>query len=201
MCVVERRTYQHPDGRRETVERIRPCHRAAGSKICDEVDVRDIEEANLIERRPNAERASRSALLFTEGFNGRRNVYREVDQQSGRRESVRRSSTLNTPSPLASSPSRSSATHVSYVERRPKAPSPPAAASSPAAAESSATAPGNRPVRTIRADGTASYDRPPSLDFPRAQDNERRTRFVEPDLVRRSPVSSVKAEADDVVEP
>ena len=194
MCIVERRTYQHSDGRREILERTRPCRRAVGSSLCRDVEVRNVEEANLIDRRP-VDRVEDDALLVTEGFNGRRNVYREVDPRSGGRRSVRRSNTVNSPSPLASSSGRSSA---SYVERRPEAPSPPAAATftpplDPLRAEPSG--------RTVRIDGTAVYDRPPSLGFPRALENERRARFAEAEPTRRSSISSLTAEVDEVEPP
>ncbi|KAK1069191.1 hypothetical protein LTR12_004733 [Friedmanniomyces endolithicus] len=189
MCVIERRTYQHSSGREEIHERVRRCRRAVGTSICADADTRVVEQATLVERRPDVDRVDPEALLVTEGFNGRRNVYREIDTRSGRRRSVRRSNT--TPSPFASSSSRSSASYASYVERRPEAPSPPRAAPSvPLSADTG-------PTRTLRADGTAVYDRPPSLDFPRALDNERRTRLVEPGEIRRSPASSIMSEVDE----
>ncbi|KAK0250096.1 hypothetical protein LTS09_014827 [Friedmanniomyces endolithicus] len=161
MCVIERRTYQHSSGREEIHERVRRCRRAVGTSICADAETRVVEQANLVERRPDADRVDPEALLVTEGFNGRRNVYREIDTRSGRRRSVRRSNT--TPSPFASSSSRSSASYAS----------------------------------TLRADGTAVYDRPPSVDFPRALDNERRIRLVEPGEIRRSPASSIMSEVDE----
>ncbi|KAK0878407.1 hypothetical protein LTR87_007811 [Friedmanniomyces endolithicus] len=185
MCVIERRTYQHSSGREEIHERVRRC----GTRICADADTRVIEQATLVDRRPDVDRVDPEALLVTEGFNGRRNVYREIDTRSGRRRSIRRSNT--TPSPFASSSSRSSASYTSYVERRPEAPSPPRAAPSvPLPADTG-------PTRTLRADGTAVYDRPPSLDFPRALDNERRKRVVEPGEIRRSPASSIMSEVDE----
>ncbi|KAK0941776.1 hypothetical protein LTR29_006667 [Friedmanniomyces endolithicus] len=189
MCVIERRTYQHSSGREEIHERVRRCRHAVGTSICADADTRVVEQATLVDRRPEVDRVDPQALLVTEGFNGRHNVYREVDTRSGRRRSVRRSNT--TPSPFASSSSRSSASYASYVERRPEAPSPPRAA--PFVPLSADTG----PTRTLRADGTAVYDRPPSLDFPRALDNERRTRLVEPAEIRRSPASSVMSEVDE----
>ncbi|KAK0935897.1 hypothetical protein LTR29_012519 [Friedmanniomyces endolithicus] len=131
MCVIERRTYQHSSGREEIHERVRRCRRAVGTSICADAETRVVEQANLVERRPDADRVDPEALLVTEGFNGRRNVYREID------------------------------------------------------------------TRTLRADGTAVYDRPPSLDFPRALDNERRIRLVEPGEIRRSPASSIMSEVDE----
>ncbi|KAK5144305.1 hypothetical protein LTR32_003751 [Rachicladosporium monterosium] len=184
MCVIERRTYQHSSGREEIHERVRRCRHAVGTSICADADTRVVEQATLVDRRPEVDRVDPQALLVTEGFNGRHNVYREVDTRSGRRRSVRRSNT--TPSPFASSSSRSSASYAS-----PEAPSPPRAA--PFVPLSADTG----PTRTLRADGTAVYDRPPSLDFPRALDNERRTRLVEPAEIRRSPASSVMSEVDE----
>ncbi|KAK5690033.1 hypothetical protein LTR97_012517 [Elasticomyces elasticus] len=205
MCVIERRTYQRSDNREEIHERVRRCRRVAGSTICRDAEIRTVDPSTRIDRRPSNNLTNADDLLVTEGFNGRRNVYREVDTGTRRRGSVRRSNTINTPSPLGNSSPRSSDSYASYVERRPEAPSPPAAASmpprpiNPLRPTSSDTA----PARTVRPDGTAVYDRPPPLDTPRARDNERRTRFADTTNWRTtsssdSSISSITAEVDDI---
>ncbi|KAK3633582.1 hypothetical protein LTR22_020018 [Elasticomyces elasticus] len=197
MCVIERRTYQRSDNREEIHERVRRCRRVAGSTICRDAEIRTVDPSTRIDRRPSNNLTNADDLLVTEGFNGRRNVYREVDTGTRRRGSVRRSNTINTPSPLGNSSPRSSDS--------PEAPSPPAAASmpprpiNPLRPTSSDTA----PARTVRPDGTAVYDRPPPLDTPRARDNERRTRFADTTNWRTtsssdSSISSITAEVDDI---
>lgn len=205
MCVIEHKKYIDSDGER-TVPRQIPCRRATETHLCDLVEHRDVGPIYLVKAAPRetqdwakakARKRSESSsnVVVTEGFNGRRVVYRDLSKRSSNNSSVRGSSIMSDRSP------ESSASSTSYVDVRPKAPTPPSAASgspyieavrSPLLPAVPPTSPPD-PTRIVTPEGTAIYDRPPSLELPRAVNNER-IRRTEP--ARQTSASSMKAEVD-----
>ncbi|KAK5151737.1 hypothetical protein LTS14_008869 [Recurvomyces mirabilis] len=180
------------------------CTQARAIGTCGNVQMRDVESATTVERRPSqSSRSNNDAILVTEGFNGRRNTYREVTGRSSRRGSTRRSETYGGQSPAEYS---SSSSPISYVERRPQAPSPPLHPSlMPTRRDSPLRSMGpdyGTPLRTVAADGSAVYDRVPSLELPRATENERhRSAQFRPQSTRRSSLSSTTVELDEPLTP
>lgn len=205
MCIVETRTYTRADGRREVIETPRPCPRATGSRLCNRVEHRNIEQERVVVRRPNPERSSGDHFLVTECRDGRERLYRDVTRSSSKRKSTttrRGNNSGNRPSmDIPSSASSSSA--YSFVEVRPSASSPPPTAPTfPVLERERRPRFGtNDPSRTVAADGTAVYDRPPSLDLPRAAENERHASFAGPERERRPYASSTAASTTDPVVP
>ncbi|KAK4548259.1 hypothetical protein LTR36_010129 [Oleoguttula mirabilis] len=205
MCVVERKTYVHADGHRETIESTHGCHGATGSGLCDRIEYRSSEEARIVERRPNLERRGADNYLITEGRDGRERVYRDVTRRSSNRTSntIRRSNTTGNRASRENTSPASSPSAYSSVEVRPLAPSPPP--TTPAfpilERERRPRYGTNQPQRIVAADGTAVYERPPSLNLPRARENERHARFAEPEVERRSPISAAEIDEPFVLEP
>ncbi|KAK5111294.1 hypothetical protein LTR85_012189 [Meristemomyces frigidus] len=203
MCVVERKTYAHADGRRETFETTRRCPRARDSRPCDRVEHRSSEEARIVERRPNTERAEGDDFLVTEGRNGRERLYRDITRRSSKRTSttIRRSNTTSKRPSMESPPSTPSPSGYSSVEVRPSAPSPPPAVPAfPVLERERRPRYGtNEPSRTVAPDGTVFYDRPPLLDLPRATENERHARFAQPEPERRSSFASTTTEVNEPI--
>lgn len=202
MCIIERKTYIYPDERR-VVETTKPCPRAVGSRICNHVQRRSVEAIRVVETTPTRDNddTSSDGVIVTEGRDGRQRVYRDLSKRSSNNSSVRHSRTMSDRSPVSPPSSTSS---PAYVEvKPPPAPTPPPAAQGfPALERTRApygppTSPPD-PKRIITSDGTAIYDRPPSLELPRASDNERPTTA---DRERRSSVSSTTAEIDETDEP
>lgn len=199
MCIIETKTYDHADGRREIIEPRRRCRDARGTGLCSNVIRRNVEQASIVEHRPATTDQSDNAVLITQSRGGRETVYQDVAKRTSRRSSIRRSRTvtINRPFPVDS---RSSTSSSSFVEMRPPpAPSPPpSGAVFPAPGVSRRPTLSDEPVtRRIESDGTAIYDRPPSLEQPRTLDNERRPRFVEVRPTRRGSLSSTTAELGD----
>jgi len=187
MCLIETKIYTHPDGHREIIETTRPCPRATSTGLCYRVERRTVEQhARLIERRPAPDRRDSDGLVVTEGRDGTQRIYRDITRRSSIRNSNR--SRANT-SKRSSLETPSSAPTASYAKIRPEAPSPPKPLSPgqyqapPAAPYMSGGMSGLN--RTVGPDGTAIYGSPPSLDLPRARENERHARTVEPQNARR----------------
>ena len=200
MCIIERKTYIYP-GEERTVETPRRCPRASGSRLCNRVDYKSVQPVRVVEASPSKDfNNSSDGVIVTEGRDGRHRVYRDLSKRSSNSSSIRRSNTMSDRSPISTP---SSASSPSHVEVKPEAPTPPPAAPGfpfpertrmPYPPPLSPLDPG----MIVTPDGTAVYDRPPSLDSPRAVDNERpRTSHAD----RRSSVSSTTAEVDDSVEP
>lgn len=202
MCVIERKTYFHDDGRQETIEKTRPCHRAVGKHLCRHVERRSFEVARVVETKPSSSsttppRNDRDGYIVTEGSRGQQRLYRDLSKRSSNSSSVRRSTTMSDRTTPVSTPS--SASSPSYVEVKPEAPSPPPAAPGFPFTERTRTPySSSRPLPSFTKDGTAIYDRPPSLDQPRAFDNERPSSRQ---LEKESSFSSTTAEVDDADEP
>ncbi|KAK3701901.1 hypothetical protein LTR37_015212 [Vermiconidia calcicola] len=197
MCVIETKTYSYSDGHKRTFETIRRCHRAVGSRLCNQIDRRNTQQVQIVEARPTtAEAPSAEGVIVTEGRDGRQRVYRDLSKRSSNSSSVRRS---NAPSERSSISPPSSASSPAYVEVKPSAStSPPATPGFPFMERTRApygppTSP-PEPTRIVTAEGTAIYERPPSLELPRAPMNER-----PPNSRGRSSSSdsSMKAEVDD----
>ena len=69
--------------------------RLADALIKIREEIRDVEEANLIERRPSTEPSNNNNDVFvTEGFNGRHNIYRELSRRSSSTRKPARRSTI-----------------------------------------------------------------------------------------------------------
>ncbi|KAK3705611.1 hypothetical protein LTR37_013219 [Vermiconidia calcicola] len=201
MCVIETKTYSYSDGHQRTFETIRRCHRAVGSRLCNRVDRRSTQQAQIVEARPTtAESPSGEGVIITEGRDGLQRVYRDLSKRSSHSSSVRRS---NAPSERSSVSPPSSASSPAYVEAKPSASTlPPATPWFPLMERTRApygppiSPP--EPTRIVTAEGTAIYERPPSLELPRAPNNER----PPVSLKRRSSSdSSMKAEVDATDEP
>nr|POE54460.1 hypothetical protein CFP56_41398 [Quercus suber] len=131
MCVIDRKTYLHPDGSQSTVESTRRCPYATGSGVCDAFQVRESQSAHLVERVPRASpREPSSGTFETEGFNGRKIIYRPVTGgttgPASKRSSLRPAISPSSPSSIGSRYSPG----ASYVEVRPSPPTPLSAASS-----------------------------------------------------------------------
>lgn len=199
MCIIERKTYLLFDGRQEIVETTRRCPRAVGSHLCRHID-RRTSQPQVVETRPSSGRPSidstpSDGVIITEGFNGRQRIYRDLSKRSSNSSSIRRSTTMSDRSPISTP---SSASSPSYVEVKPSAPTPPpAAAGFPFPERTRAPYPPvlpPAPGRIITEAGTAVYDHPPSLELPRAFDNERPSSTGRE---RRASVSSTRAEVDE----
>lgn len=184
MCVVEKRLYHYTDGRERTVETTKYCSRNGGKRLCNRVDRRTVQQANVVERRPSTADGPSDTRILTPGNNARTRDSRDQSNRSSNRSSVRRSVTLSDRSPVSNPSSSSSppeagpSTTYPFPDRT-QTPYP----SSPMS------------PRTVADDGTAIYDRPPSLDMPRASENER------PNRRRRPSDSSMTAEVDDSLPP
>jgi hypothetical protein len=198
MCLVETKTYRHPNGQVETFENTRYCTRAVGNRRCSRVERRIIQSARLEERRPVQDFGSDSYLI-TQGQAGRERVYREVTRHPTRRVSIRQTNVTAgrprvDPMPPAS---------PSYVEVMPEAPMPPRPSTGFPMPYPSYPSYPEDPMRTELPDGTAVYNRPLSSGVPRANDGRHRTRDVRPEdnNRRRQSFSSTAAEYDEPVTP
>lgn len=202
MCVIERKTYESPDGQRRIVETSIPCPRAVGSQLCKHVRRRSFDRVQVSETRPSSTTTTNinpsDGYIVTEGTGGRQRVYRDLSKRSSNSSSVRRSTTMSDRSSVTTPSSTSSPSP--YVEVKPEAPSPPPAAPGFAFVERvrAPYPPPPDPSRIITPDGTAIYGRPPSLELPRATNNERP---FPPRKESDSSVSSTRAEVDELVQP
>ena len=194
MCIIERKTYLHRDGRQETIETTKRCPRAVGSHLCRHIERRSVQQHQIVETRPSTGRTSSDGVIVTEGRDGCQRVYRDLSKRSSNSSSIRRSTTMSDRSPVSTP---SSASSPFYEEVKPSAPTPPPAAPvfpfrERARTFSPLSPP--EPTRIITPEGTAIYDRPPSLELPRAINNERPSTSAGE---RRSSVSSTQAEVDE----
>ena len=199
MCIIETKTYTQDDGTQRSIETTRRCSRAPAARLCSRVERRNVTQRRIVETRPSAEPSSSDGLLVTEGRDGRQRTYRDLSRRSNQRGSdMRRSNTTSGRSP-ADSPSTPSSSS-SYVEVRPSVPTPPPAAPGFDVRRTPSYPPTLPPETTasIGSDGTAVYERPPSLEMPRARVNERPNTSRG---VRRPSISSTTAEVDDDDEP
>ena len=193
MCIIERKTYLHSDGRQQVVETPRPCSRAVGSRLCRYVRRRSFEQARVVETKPSlssTDKNSSDGVIVTESRDGRQRIYRDLSKRSSNSSSVRRSNTMSDRSPISTPSSMSS---QSYVEVKPLPPSPLLAFTERTRAPYPPMSPPD-PSRIVTPEGTAIYGRPPSLELPRAVNNERPSG---PRKESDSSVSSTKAEVDD----
>ena len=178
MCVIERRTYL-AGTQRHISETLRLCEHAVGSWACSNTMMRELEEADVVERRPGSQRPDMDDIFTTEGFNGRRNTYREIGRRSSKRSSGVRYA-INQTSPMSTGASPSAASFALLEERRPYAPSPP-----PAMRRDRQDSDVRRPVsadeetfRSIAPNETAIYERGPAFDSRRHSATPMRTRFA-----------------------
>ena len=81
MCVIERRSYVLPNGRRETVETANKCSRSRGSLLCSRVERRDVD----VDERPTNRRDG--DRIITIDISGRQRVYRDLSSRSRRERS------------------------------------------------------------------------------------------------------------------
>jgi hypothetical protein len=190
MCVIEKRQYSYTDGHQRTVEKTRYCHRAVGSRVCNRVEERTVQHARIVERRPStADGPPAASSTRLDGPSSRRRTSRNVSNGSSNRSSAQQSRPASDRSPV-SIPSSASSPPVVEPIASPVLDLP----APPIGERSSMPYPPHLSSRRIVAEnGTAIYDRPPSLEMPRATDNER------PSSSRpRQPSSdSMTAEVDD----
>ncbi|KAF2721421.1 hypothetical protein K431DRAFT_294233 [Polychaeton citri CBS 116435] len=174
MCIIEKKTYLRSGGRREAYEKAHYCGRNGPNRLCSRTEYRDGGEVRIEEVRPssssgNTER-SEGEYFVTQGANGKERFYRLVARKNSQK---RRSNPTADSSPRSSGDLRSSPT---FQRVKPEAPSPPPAA--PATPRRTSpdyppTLPDEPQPFKEAVDGTAIYNRPPSMDMPRAADNER----------------------------
>nr|POE87718.1 hypothetical protein CFP56_10947 [Quercus suber]POF00906.1 hypothetical protein CFP56_20854 [Quercus suber] len=192
MCITDRKTYLHPDGSRSTVESTRRCRNAVGARLCDAAQVRETQSARLVERVPRASPRDDSTGEFeTEGFNGRKIVYRPVTGvttgSTSKRSSLRPTTSGSSPSSLGSQYSPG----ASYVEVRPSPPTPSSAASSSHKRVSFKY--GSTPA--VGQTSTASHGSPSSPDLPRVHHEERHP-YLSPSA---ESISSTSATVNDPI--
>ncbi|KYG46527.1 hypothetical protein M433DRAFT_198168 [Acidomyces richmondensis BFW] len=182
MCLLETKVYIHPDGYREITETTRPCSQATSISLCRRVERRRVEEhARVVGRRPRLDQRESDGLIVTEGRDGAQRVYRDITRRYGMRNLNRGRANTSKRSSLETPPPSPTA---SYFVNRPQAPSAPPPLS-PGKYQVPSAMPYmagemNEPDETIGPDGTAIYASPPPLDLPRARENERYARIVEP---------------------
>nr|OQO17722.1 hypothetical protein B0A51_15536 [Rachicladosporium sp. CCFEE 5018] len=169
MCIIEQKTYVNSDGQQSTYETTRRCRDAAPGRLCSNVQQRKAQTAKIIETKPSTAASSSGSsdgLLVTQAKDGSERRYHDLSRQSSLKETVRRSNTTGgrnsveaTSSPSIVRPSTRPTLPKSSI-RRSATPHP---STQPPSAEAA-----------ITPEGTAVYDRPPSLEMPRASENERR---------------------------
>lgn len=202
MCIIERKTYYHTDGREETIEKTRPCHRAFGKHLCRHVERRSFEAARIVETKPSSSSTKppgqdRDGYIVTEGSRGQQRMYLDLSTRSSNgSSSIRRSATMSERTTPISTPS--SASSPSYLEIKPEASSPPPAAPGFIGERTRTPYSSSKPRPSFTKNGTAIYERTPSLDRPRALDNELPQSSR---LSKESSFSSTTAEVDDTVVP
>ena len=199
MCIIDRKTYLHSDGRRETVETTTPCDRASGRNLCRHVVRREARGAQLVEVAPSTGRTPTSRVSVNDSSGIRTREYRPERNRSSGSSSVRRSRTMSERSSISTPSSVSS---PSYSEPKTAGPMPPPLTetmSSPLERRRQPYPPIPPPGPIITEDGTAQYSWPPSLSGERAAEMERpSTSAGERTLPRQdSSFSSTKAEIGD----
>ncbi|EME44232.1 hypothetical protein DOTSEDRAFT_71913 [Dothistroma septosporum NZE10] len=197
MCVIDQKTYLLGSGREEIVEKRHYCHNAVGRILCQHIQRRDLGVVRTVERRPSVNRATASEPLITTSKEGReRRLYplSSLNRRFSKSASSGQASATSTASPVDSAASLSATIPPVYKEVRPEAPMPPSTYKTYPSARQMTPTVSNAPPdtrRTVRPDGTASYERPPSLEMPRAAFNERTP------VPRQSPWSSTNADIDE----
>lgn len=127
MCIVEREIYIQPTGARQVIETERPCRNATATRLCNNVDHRQIQRSYTGTNTPSPAREKQDDLIITEGRDGAERVYREVTGRLRRRRSKTHrhsASSSGTPISSADSLSVSSPSRYSTVEVRPAGSSP-----------------------------------------------------------------------------
>lgn len=127
MCVVEREIYVQPTGAHKIIETERPCRNATATRLCNNVDHRQIQRSYTGISTPNPARERHDDLIITEGRDGTERAYREVTGRLRRRRSkTNRHSASSSGTPISSedSLSVSSPSRYSTVEVKPAALSP-----------------------------------------------------------------------------
>ncbi|KAK4630724.1 uncharacterized protein CLAFUR5_08073 [Fulvia fulva] len=198
MCVIDQKTYVHDGGREEIVEKRHYCHKAVGRTLCRHIERRDLGVVRTVERRPSLSRNIASEPVVTTSRDGReRKMYplSSLSRRPSKRTSSGQASVTSTASPVDSAASLSSSIPPVYKQVRPEAPMPPPTYKTyPSARQMTPMSPipPPDPRRTVRPDGTASHDRPPSLEMPRATFIERTP------IPRQSSWSSTNADVDQL---
>lgn len=180
MCVIEVKTHTHSDGRRSRRDKVRYCHEGIRrGTLCDHVGRKDTASASA--SNSSSSRPSSSADVVTVGKDGKERRYHRLGKHGFKRSSLGTSSANTRRSSDATSPpstpplreARPSPSHDDRPYRR-------------SIKYSYAAAP--EPDRTVVLDGTAIYERPPSLEMPRAGgDIERASSTTQPSLREVSP--------------
>ncbi|WPG99885.1 Hypothetical protein R9X50_00270500 [Acrodontium crateriforme] len=170
MCLVEKKTYIHPDGRSEFVETTHRCMRATGSRLCARTVHQNSEVARLVEVKPTNEEPvpSSKGVIITQGRDGRERHYRDVTRRVSKRILKRNSAnTANEWSPVESPSSPSS---ISAFDVRPSAPTPPPPFSDTMFPPRPRVAFHDDDNNLVAPNGTPIHNRAPPFDFPRMND-------------------------------
>ncbi|TLD08053.1 hypothetical protein E2P81_ATG10540 [Venturia nashicola] len=178
MCIVEQKTYYQPDGSQKAFDRVNRCEFAISTGIsCCSNATRTSGAARIVEVKPETTTLSSSKKpneIVTE-TNGHKRVYRGITRRpshkhkSGHSKRSDNRNSVDGPSTLHSSTSEAVNNKRPSAVLRPVTPSsaPPRMSSFPP------SLPSEHSARVDRS-GTAVYDLPPSLNMPRAWENERR---------------------------
>jgi len=187
MCVIEHKTYRHPDGERRVIETTLRCRNATATRLCSDVRHRSIEATRVVDNTPMSTSSTSDGMIVTETKDGRRRVYRDLSLRSSHRDSVRRS---NNTSNRSSADSLAPPVSPSVVEVRPTDLDPPTMSSGlPRRPSYPPTLPPEPTVR-LTPEGTARYERRPTT--PDRQRPSASHRTSEPGLANRRPSLSVR---------
>ena len=165
MCVIDRRTYLYPDGRRRTVETTTPCERAVGPQLCRDVVIRVARGVVVVENAASTDRTPvvHQRLIHDESGRSGGSISTRRSRTASERSPVpapSSASSLSSPEPKTTSARLSPVIEViPPFERSRRTHSPPPPLPTP-------------PVPIITDDKTAQYSRPPSLDIERTLEVE-----------------------------
>lgn len=177
MCVVEQKTYYQPDGSQKAFDRIRRCDIAinSGLSLCSNA-THTSGSARIIEVKPETTTSSSAKKdeIVTDS-NGRTRVYRNIGHRSSHKHRTGPNKRSDDHSSTEGRPSRKSPRTDTFNIRRPSpTPRPTTPSSAPPNMSSfPPPLPSESHVR-VKPSGTAIYNLPPSLNMPRASENERR---------------------------
>lgn len=99
MCVIERRTYFHTDGRQETIETVRPCYLAVRNINCRHVERRSFEPGRIVIEN------DRDRYVVTEGSRRQQRMNRDLSRRSSSSTSTSKDATISESTTLEPRPS------------------------------------------------------------------------------------------------
>jgi hypothetical protein len=184
MCVVEQKTYYQPDGSQKAFDRVHRCDIAnqPGAPVCSNA-TRTSGAARIVEIKPETTASSslKKDEIVTDN-NGRPRIYRDIGRRSSHKYKTGHSKRSNDRSSLDGRPSA----FDTFKTRQPSPVSRPTTPSSaPPRMDSFPPTIRSEPSVRVNRSGTAVYDSAPSLNMPRASDNERRKVSFEHDSTDR----------------